>query len=101
MAGRGKNAARCEGVVHKVSGGELVLDTAVLKEAHDSMQHVLDCVPPATTILVHLNEIPTGRGLKIKRPLSLVAKDAATRVQCSPLGIEIRYVAYIHYLLVV
>lgn len=84
------NATKCKGITDKVSRGEMVLDSATLMTANGNMQHVVDCAPPGTKVVVRVDEIPMARGLIIDKPMSIISDQTSVRLQCSMAGIKIR-----------
>lgn len=81
-------------MAQRFAEGQLVLDASLLEEVHGSVQHILNCIPRAAKVYVDLDEIPVAKGLRIEKPVSLIAKKAATMVQCSHRSIEIRYATF-------
>lgn len=86
------NAFRCQTLTHSMLDGELVLDDAVLKAANGNVQQILDCLSPASKLLVAMKEVPTNGGWTINKPITIESKDSIARLMCSPEGIEIKYV---------
>lgn len=85
------NALRCITLTHMMLDGELILNNAVLKAANGSVQQILDCLPPASKLLVAMKKVPTYGGLTIRKSITIESKNSTARLMCSLEGISIRY----------
>lgn len=72
-----------------------MLDHALLVPPHNTLQAILDCVPPATRILVEMKKVPIGDGLIIDQSVTITSKVGGTELECPADGIKIRYVIFL------
>lgn len=72
--------------------GTLVLNSAALKVVNGSVQEMLDCVPPASTLLVDVEEIPVQESLIIQQSIVIKPKKGSSKLACPPDGIKIKCV---------
>lgn len=77
-------------VTEKIVHGDLDLDETVVKATNNSVQHILDCVPSTTRVLLSIDEVPIEESLAFKKPITMMSTMGTTKLQCSSAGIQIR-----------
>lgn len=87
-------------ITGRIVDEELVLNSTTLDAADNSVQRILDCVPPKTKILATVDKIPVGEeGLIINKPVTFGSKVGMANLLCSSGNITIRCAQGRHLLL--
>lgn len=71
---------------------DLTLSQATLGGVDGRIQEILDCLPPASNLIMSIEEAPTQGGWIINKPVTIESTSGTVRLLCSTEGIQIRYV---------
>lgn len=82
----------CRDVRSRVHEGKFVLDKSALDAVNGSMQHILDCMPHTSNVLLRIDNIPTAVELTIDKPISIMSAAGGVKLNCPQGGIKIRWV---------
>lgn len=75
----------------KMLGRELVLNRTVLNMVNGSVQHILDCVPLAASVVLSVKELPIRGELTFDKPITFTSVAGTVKLRCSEGGIQIRF----------